>query len=180
MGNGTPDRWRRLRPDSHSVTSNVLARIILEKKLRLKLEIGEPIPPDGWEPPEGGAVGEAFVLIGSRALRWRDWASATGREATALDLGREWWDWTGLPAVFAVWVARPGVELGDWPRLLEEHKRRNRDRLDAIAAAWPGLEHNRMTAADARDYMTNVIEYDLDGAALEGLARFRREAGAFL
>jgi chorismate dehydratase len=173
LGGGRPEGWRRLRLDSHSLTANALARVILEGKRGLRLEIGEPIPPDGWEPPARPKPDEAFVLIGSRALRWRDWPAGT-----VLDLGREWVDWTGWPAVFAVWTARPGVELGDWPERLEAHKRRNRARLAEIAAAWPGLAEERLTAAQALAYLTDNVDHDLDAAALSGLDRFRAEGVA--
>ena len=49
------------------------------------------------------APADAVLLIGDEALRRR------GRPwhfAHCTDLGTEWVDWTGLPAVFASWVAR--------------------------------------------------------------------------
>jgi predicted solute-binding protein len=177
VGAGAPPAdWRRLHPDSNSLTSNALARVILQRKHGLTLDIADPIPAaDEWHPPADAAPGEAFVLIGSRALRWRNWAAELGRPATALDLGFEWTDWTGLPLVCAVWAARPGVDLGDWPVLLEQHKQRNRARLTEIAAAWPDLEYDRLTPAQAHDYLVNNIDCDLDPSALEGLERFRKE-----
>lgn len=170
LGGGAPETWRRLRPDSHSVTSNALAQVILKGRHGLDLEIGQPIPPDEWEPPKHGAPGEAMVLIGSRALRWRNW-----KGGTVMDLGQEWSDWTGLPLVFAVWAARPGVELGDWPEKLEEQKLRNRTKLAAIAAGWRDLEHDRLTPNEALEYLTRHVDFDLDEAALAGLEQFRRE-----
>ena len=45
------------------------------------------------------------MLIGDRGLR------PAGRKfAFSWDLGEEWNRWTGLPFVFALWVARAGVE----------------------------------------------------------------------
>lgn len=52
-------------------------------------------------PDLSGSV-EASLLIGDEALRQR-------RQATApfvYDLGREWFEWTGLPFVFARWAVR--------------------------------------------------------------------------
>jgi chorismate dehydratase len=187
LGVGPPREWRRLRPDAHSVNTNALARIILERKYGvIGLELAEPIPMDGWEPPERPAPGEAMTLIGSRALRWRDWGDAveagagarTGSGRVVLDLGAEWTDWTGLPLVCAVWAARPGLDpatLADLADRLEAHKLANRRRLPEIAAHWEGLAHDRLTPAQALDYLTRNIAYDLDDAAMAGLARFKSE-----
>ena len=37
---------------------------------------------------------------------------------TVWDLGDEWVRWTGLPFVFAMWVARPGLEASDIENLI--------------------------------------------------------------
>ena len=49
---------------------------------------------------------DAVLLIGDRAMR----ACLPGF-AYAFDLGQEWFDWTGLPFVYAVWAVRAGVDL---------------------------------------------------------------------
>ena len=41
---------------------------------------------------------------------------------TVVDLGEAWHTLTGLPFVFALWVSRPGVELGDLPEALEQSR----------------------------------------------------------
>jgi chorismate dehydratase len=175
LGGGAPGQWRRLRPDSHSVTSNALARILLARRYGLKPAAGETIPMEGWSPPERPATDEAMVLIGSRALRWRRWG---GEGSTVLDMAEEWRRLTGMPIVFAAWVARPGVELGEWPALLEAHKRANRARIDAIAAAWPGLDYDGLTTGEAAAYLRGNVDYELDGAARRGLERFIAECRA--
>jgi predicted solute-binding protein len=190
LGVGPPREWRRLRPDAHSLNTNALARIILERKYGVTgLQLGEPIPMENWAPPERPAPGEAMTLIGSRALRWRDWGSAvetgltsgavSSSERVVLDLGAEWTDWTGLPLVCAVWAARLGLDasaLAELADRLEAHKLANRRCLPEIAARWEGLAHDRLTPAQALDYLTRNIAYDLDDAAMAGLARFADEA----
>jgi predicted solute-binding protein len=176
MGSHPIEQWRTVRPDSHSLTSNALARIVLERALGLAPHWGEPLPADGWTPPAAPAPGEALVAIGSRALAWRGlWREPAG---CTIDLGEAWMDWTGLPFVFAVWAARPGARLGDWPEKLEALKRRNLERLDEIAAAWPHLAGENLTAQSARDYLIQCVDYELDGAALAGLERFYAEGRA--
>jgi len=49
---------------------------------------------------------DALLLIGDRGM-----LPSNGAFAFEWDLGEEWSRWTGLPFVFAMWIARPGVDL---------------------------------------------------------------------
>jgi len=53
---------------------------------------------------------DAFLLVGNRALRQR--RGARGCPYT-YDLGEEWYQWTGLPFVYARWIARQNLTAGD-------------------------------------------------------------------
>jgi chorismate dehydratase len=168
-----PERWTLVHPDSHSRTSNALIQILLARRYGVRPPLGEPIPPGDWRPPERPAPGEAFLLIGTRALRWRDLWRAEGGHA--LDLGEAWTAWTGLPFVYAVWAARPGVAADRWMEAFENLKARNLGRLEEITRSWPGLSDERLSPSEAREYLLTNIALDLDGAAIEGLLRFYRE-----
>jgi chorismate dehydratase len=50
-------------------------------------------------------IGDAALVLGSDA--------ASGTYAYRYDLGAEWKAWTGLPFVFAVWVAQRGAPVAD-------------------------------------------------------------------
>jgi len=173
FGLGEPSTWVRLRPDSHSRTSNYLARMILARRSGFLPRLEAPIPSDGWRLPADPKSAEAFVLIGARALKNRSGWEALG--GTVMDLGQAWEEWTGLPFVYAVWVARPDVELGDWPDRLDDLKRRNLERLDQLAAAWPGLAEEGLTPGQALQYLRERIRFDLTPRALQGLKRFHDE-----
>src|SRR5947209_1311751 len=60
-----------------------------------------------------------------------------------LDLGEAWKRMTGLPFVFAAWMAREEVELGDLPQRLEQAKRAGLVHVDqiirqhAMPRGWP-------------------------------------------
>ena len=60
--------------------------------------------------------------------------------------------------------------------MLDHQRRHNRERIDAIVAreaaphGWP--------AALARTYLRDLLRYDFDARAREGLARFFCECGA--
>jgi chorismate dehydratase len=173
IGAGDPQGWMRVHPDSHSRTSNILAQVLLANAYGNRPELMEPIPPADWSPPSPLPEGEAFVLIGTRALRWRH----LGRQAgvTALDLGERWKEWTGLPFIFAVWATRKDFDPGDWMERFERLKRRNLGNLGEIVRQWPGLDDEQLSAEDAIRYLTDNIKFDLTPEAMAGLARFYDE-----
>lgn len=175
-GGGPPGSWRVLHPDSHSLTSNALAALLLRRALGVAPETGEPVPAEREELIVP-APGEALVLIGSRALAWRDRLLATPG-LHVIDLGELWTRWTGLPLVCALWAARPGAALGEWPARLEAQRRLNEGRLAEIARAWPELAHDRLTPEEALRYFRESIDYTFDPAARRGLERFYEEGRA--
>ena len=106
---------------------------------------------------------DAALLIGDRALG--------GIETPfAMDLGEAWLELTGLPFVFSLlvtrderWSARGTVALNrarDWGCA----------RLQQIADDW-SLGHG-LHRDLARDYVANVIRYDLDERKRDALTRF--------
>ncbi len=82
-----------------SRTSQVLARILLERRWRVEARYAE-MPPDL---PSMLREADAAMLIGDDALR-AYWQPPEG--LTTYDLGNEWTAWTGLPMVYAVWAVR--------------------------------------------------------------------------
>ncbi|MCE5229325.1 hypothetical protein LLG95_06970 [bacterium] len=175
-GLGKPRDWRVLRPDAQSRTSNALARVLLEKKLGLSLEQGEPVPFDEPEPSDFLRPGEAMVMIGSRALR--SWGPLRRRGATILDMGTVWRRWTGLPFVFAMWAIVPGAPIGPWLPVMDELKARNMRRLGTVASSWQGLAFDRLTPRQAAYYLRRNVDFNFDPAARKGLQRFYSEGRA--
>ena len=92
---------RRVALDAGSRTSSALTQILLDK--RYGACRGCPLP---LERAAEDVDADAVLLIGDRAMR----ACLPGF-AHAFDLGQEWFDWTGLPFVYAVWAVREGVDL---------------------------------------------------------------------
>lgn len=96
-----PAEVRSLALDEGSRSSVVLAQILLAEKhaVRPRLEtlpLGKAL---------NSTDADAVLMIGDRAMgppptEFIDW----------WDLGAEWRRWTGLPMVFAMWMARPGVD----------------------------------------------------------------------
>jgi chorismate dehydratase len=152
---------RKVALDVGSRTSAALAQILLRKRYHVSPVI-EDLPLDrAAEECDADAV----LLIGDRAMR----ACLPGF-AHAFDLGQEWFDWTGLPFVYAVWAVRAGAELGSVGAALAEAKRRGCERIGAIAheeAPRLGLD-----AGFCRRYLATIIHFDLGPRELAGLHHY--------
>ena len=156
------DQIRRLALDDGSRTSQALARIWLDAAHGVRPPRVETLP---MGVPVQESTADAVVLIGDRAMRDPD-----ERFYAVVDLAGAWRSLTGLPFVFALWVARPGVDLGDLPRALARCKAAGLAEADAIARRYgPRLG---LDVASCFDYLTNVLSYDLGGPEVAGLRRF--------
>jgi cyclic dehypoxanthinyl futalosine synthase len=152
--------------DASSRTSVVLARLVL-KHLR-----GGREPRYCSKTPREilGAVSgpTGALLIGDAALE------AEGRFPYELDLGQAWKEMTGLPFVFAVWVARPGVLGPEDVAVLHRSLADGLAERAEIARAW-ACGHGGQ-AEEHLAYMTRSIDYVLGDAAIAGLREFLRQA----
>jgi chorismate dehydratase len=162
------ERIERLALDAGSRTSQVLAQIWLDARHGVRPGHIEDLPL-GVSALESTA--DAVLVIGDRAMRV---PSEPFHEV--VDLGQAWHTLTGLPFVFALWVARPGVELGDLPEALEKSRAtglRQAASLARIHGPRLGLDF-----ATCYDYLTRVLSYDLGEPELAGLTRFAAMAGS--
>ena len=87
---------RTLALDEGSRTSSTLARILLSERFGVQPEL-EPLPINHRTEETRT---DAVLLIGDRAIQ-----PPKEKFLLTWDLGQEWFDWTGLPFVFAMWVA---------------------------------------------------------------------------
>jgi chorismate dehydratase len=92
---------RTLALDEGSRTSAALAQILLRERFAVAPAV--EILPIGRSLDESTA--DATVLIGDRGMR-----RPGGCYEFIWDLGQQWSQWTGLPFVFAMWIARSSVE----------------------------------------------------------------------
>ena len=161
-------RIERLALDAGSRTSQVLARIWLDAE--------HGCGPCGsrscrWAFRCLESTADAVLMIGDRAMR-------VPREPfhDVVDLGEAWHTLTGLPFVFALWVARRGVELGDLPEALD----RSRAAGLAEAASLARIHGLRLGLdfATCYDYLTRILSYDLGEAEIAGLEAVRGNGGA--
>ncbi len=149
---------RRVALDEGSRTSAALTQILLRKRYGVQPSI-EPLP---LEQTGEHCDADAVLLIGDRAMH----ACLPGF-AYAYDLGQEWFDWTGLPFVYAVWAAREGVDLGPVADALLEAKERGCARTGEIAHRE--ASHLGLDAGFCRRYLANIIHFDLGSREQAGL-----------
>ncbi len=160
-----PGAIRTLALDEGSRTSATLVRVMLAERYGVVPRV-QPLP-------LGSSVedctADAILLIGDRAMH-----APRGSFAAAWDLGEEWLRWTGLPFVFALWVARSDVELGKVDHALSEARDLGLERLDAIARREaPRLG---LTEDVAFRYLSQNLHFRLGSAERSGLKLFQQLA----
>jgi chorismate dehydratase len=155
----------RLALDEGSRTSVALVRILLGERFGIRPQL-EALPiGDALEDTDADAV----LLIGDRAIH-----SPPGKFDTIWDLGDEWCRWAGLPFVFAMWVARAGVDLQGLDVALAEARDAGLKHLDEIAqreAAAQGL-----TRPQCLSYLRDNLHFTLGHDEQRGLELFYRKA----
>jgi chorismate dehydratase len=156
--------WNEIRSvalDEGSRTSVALTRILLEKRYGIRPQT-EQLP---INVAADDMATDAVLLIGDRAMK----ACLPGF-AHAYDLGQEWFDWTGLPFVYAVWGVRAGVDLRGVDRALRQARAYGLAKVGPIAlreAAKLGLD-----PGFCRRYLSNILSFDLGEQELAGLRKY--------
>ncbi len=144
--------------------------------LRVLLELRHGVQPASYE---RGARSEAdaYLVIGNEAL-WQG-QTATPEFPHRYDLATEWWDWKGLPFVFALWTIRRSLPLDvkqEFASLLERSFTQGMTQIDAIAEANAGeLGQSEALASYLRNFHYRLGETELAG--LEEFRRLTRENG---
>jgi len=160
---------RTLAADSSSRTSIELARVVLEHRYGPRPQIHSHAP----DLPAMLATADAALVIGDPALRIDPDGLAPNH---VYDLGAEWMEMTGLPMVFAVWAARPGIAN-------EAVAQAFRD-----SCAWGKARIAEIVEAESRargfapelvsEYLTRHIVHELGELEYEGMKRFLELATA--
>ena len=149
----------RVAVDRSSRTSVALLKIILQEFYRKDSVEYTAEPPD---PERMLERYDAALLIGNPALHVSD-------SFLVYDLAHEWYRFTGLPFVFAVWAVRPGVDLGDQAELFYLSRAAGLEAIDIVAQQYS--ERLGLPASEIRDYLNN-LDYFLDDASRRGLETF--------
>jgi cyclic dehypoxanthinyl futalosine synthase len=155
------EQIRSLSLDEGSRTSAALVRILLKERFGLEPEL-RPMP---LGMPLSASTADAVMLIGDRGMR-------PPEEPYPLvwDLGEEWSRWTGLPFVFALWVARADVDVQGLDGLLSAARDEGLTRLAEIAAAAaPAVG---LPEAECLAYLRDHLSFHLGPKQRQGLQLF--------
>jgi chorismate dehydratase len=178
---GDLNQLTRIWTDRGSHTSVALLRVLLRERNDVEPDYREIKPSLDIALAEG----EGVLVIGDLCLQFEGfWTGSGERRGQSMDLGRAWWDLTGLPFVFAVWAASveflaraDGTEIASLVRILAQAGENGLGRLDELAvreAARGALGHKgEATAAAVTYYFRESLRYRLGAEEMAGLARFR-------
>lgn len=141
---------KTVRLDSHSRTSNNLAKVLL--KFHWKQEVSYISDPE--------AKTDAMVLIGDRTF---------GKKANypyAYDMGEEWMKFSGLPFVYAAWVANktiPETFITEFNEALASGLSHRAELLRELPA---------IPDFDLDDYLMHKLDFELTEKKREALSLF--------
>lgn len=139
---------RVIRLDAQSRTSNNLARVLCKHFWQNGARFISSDSPE---------KADAEVLIGDRTFIHRE------RFAFSYDLSAEWLTFTGLPFVFAAWVANKKLDP-DYLSLFNEAMKYGVAHIDDLL-----LELEPIPGFDLEDYLKNKLSFELTGSKREGL-----------
>jgi chorismate dehydratase len=166
-----PNEVRRVALDEGSRTSAALTQILLSELCGVRPR---------WETLAIGAglassEADAVLLIGDRAIADEERGARSEERDTASfcdvwDLGERWCHWTGLPFVFAMWIARADVDVSEVQTVLSAARDEGVRRVEEIAlqeASALGI-----SSGLAREYLRDTLHFTLGHEECAGLRRF--------
>lgn len=157
-----PHEIQSVAADTSSHTSIALLRVLLADIFNVR-------PPFVDHAPNLATMlqnHDAALIIGDNAL---EAAQNPPRGVGILDLGAQWKQLTGLPFVFAAWIAKKQTEnLGE---VLSRARDEGEANLKQVVAENP--ISTCLSPAQIEDYLRHAVTFHLDGNHHAGLEEFR-------
>jgi chorismate dehydratase len=155
--------------DTSSRTSVALVRVLCAKLFKINPKF-EPLGPNLETML---AAHDAALLIGDPAL-FQPPVTSHQSPVEVIDLGKAWFQYTGLPFVYAFWAGRPAVLTPAHVKELQDA--RDRGLADAEIVAREYLKDAPDRHALGARYLRDNIKYYLGDDERAGLERFYRYA----
>ncbi len=160
-----PGAIRTLALDEGSRTSAALTRIMLAERFGVTPELKQL--PLGKTTRDSNT--DAVLLIGDRAMK-----PVEESFHTVWDLGLEWVQWTGLPFVFAMWVARKESPLNGIAEQLSAARDLGLQNVAEIARR--GAKQLDLPEEMVLRYLTKNLHFKIGPAERAGLKLFQELA----
>lgn len=150
------DEVERVYLDYQSKTSVNLARILLKNYWKKEVVLIDTTGEDFRSRITGNSAG---VIIGDRALEQRT------KSKYSYDLAEAWKSYTGLPFVFAAWVANKKLPI----EFVDDFNNANAFGLQHLNQV---IAETNYSFFDLKSYYSKFISYDLDEEKRKGLDLF--------
>lgn len=165
-----PSHVKTLALDEGSRTSVALSKVLFHQRFGF---VPDTIPLKMTDDPKEVSA-DAVLVIGDRAMHPESFRPAFQSD---WDLGQVWLEETGLPFVFAMWVARKSTFANDhWKLTLERARDEGLRHIRQIAS--DSSEKYQLSNGQCEDYLTNYIRFYLNEDEWAGLIEFRRRCDA--
>jgi chorismate dehydratase len=169
-----PNLVRTMAVDEGSKTSIALSKVLLAEIYGLQPDTS-PLPMT-CDPDQIDA--DAVLVIGDRAMHPSRYKSFT----SDWDLGQKWFDHTGLPFVFAMWVGRAGCSTerntdcntADWRYRFETARDEGVAKLSELSDRY--ASNYQLTHADCMEYLGSNLRFKMTREDLLGLKTFHAKA----
>ncbi len=150
------EKIRRVYLDYQSKTSVQLIRVLMANHWHHQPEFSDAS--EGYEDLIRDDT--AGLIIGDRAITYRD------RFPYQWDLGREWYEFSGLPFVYALWLSRLPLDR----EFIQAFDRAMQYGIDHIPEVvnMHSSDHN----TDMQHYLQESISYHFDADKKKGLEKF--------
>ena len=152
--------------DYQSRTSVALLKILLKEYWQLNPELKKADV--GFEENIKGK--HAALVIGDRTF------AMNTKHAYIYDLSAIWKEMTGLPFVFAAWVANKKLPQD----FIEAFNKSLENGLSDIDSALALESANYPNCTNSKDYLNNKISYNLDAEKKKGMELFLRKVAVLL
>jgi chorismate dehydratase len=161
-----PAQVRSLALDEGSRTSAALSQILLAEMHGVRPQL-ESLP-IGCGPEASQA--DAVLLIGDRAITHDQQSENRTKNYDEWDLGEKWCQWTNLPFVFAMWIARDDSTSAELSEILNATRDRGVSQISIIAAHESRLLDIPVDLAET--YLRDNLHFELGPQEQAGLRRF--------
>lgn len=159
------DKIKKIRLDPHSRTSALLIQILGKHYFKQNWSYESVKEVSDLQLAESS---DAVLMIGDKVFE-----NETGFKYR-YDLAECWIDHTGLPFVFAAWMANKTL-TDDFVRRFDESQRMGIEKISEVAAEV--TKSRRYPGVDIPTYLQTNISYDLTEEKLQGLRLFNKLAG---